>query len=78
MLPDFWGELFWFSATKYLRQKKLVIVSGRNSILFFPLFLENLGRQFKHLLFKTIFENKKLAYLMSESFLYNHNFWGLV
>ena len=22
MFPDFWGELFWLSAKKYLRQKK--------------------------------------------------------
>ena len=65
VFPDFWGELFWLSAIKYLRQKKYVIVSGRNGILFFPFFLENLGRQFKHLLFKQHFEIPKMAYLMS-------------
>ena len=50
VFPDFGGELFRLSAKIYFKQKKEIIVPGRNGVLFFPLFLENLERQ-KHLLF---------------------------
>ena len=60
-----------------LRQKKLVIVSGRNGILFCHCFLKTKRGNLSIYFSKQYLKILKLTYLMSKSFLYNLFFGGL-
>ena len=59
VFPEFWGELFWLSAKKILKAKEISHCFKKKWYIVFPLFLEHLGRQFRHLIFQTILENTK-------------------